>query len=62
MLDLGIVVVSYNVRDLLRECLTSALANRGLSFSICVVDNDSPDGSADMVAREFPQVDRKSVV
>ncbi|HLF24733.1 MAG TPA: glycosyltransferase family 2 protein [Anaerolineae bacterium] len=56
MLDLGIVVVSYNVRDLLRDCLRSALANRGLTFSICVVDNGSPDASADMVAREFPQV------
>lgn len=56
MLDLGIVIVSYNVRDLLRDCLKSALANQGVSFSICVVDNDSPDGSADMVAQEFPQV------
>lgn len=56
MLDLGIVVVSYNVRDLLRNCLRSVLANEGLAFSTCVVDNDSPDDSAGMVAREFPQV------
>ena len=55
MLDLGIVLVSYNVCDLLRDCLRSVLANQGISFSICVVDNDSADGSADMVAREFPQ-------
>ncbi len=56
MLDLGIVIVSYNVCDLLRACLQSALANHSLTFSICVVDNDSPDGSADMVAREFPPI------
>jgi GT2 family glycosyltransferase len=56
MLDLGIVIVSYNVCDLLRNCLKSALANQGIAYSICVVDNDSPDGSAGMVEREFPQV------
>ena len=55
MSALGIVLVSYNVCDLLRDCLRSVLANQGISFSICVVDNDSADGSADMVAREFPQ-------
>jgi len=56
MLDLGIVIVSYNVCDLLCDCLKSALANKGVSFSVCVVDNDSPDGSADRVEREFPHV------
>ena len=56
MLDLGVVIVSYNVCDLLRDCLRAALANEGLRFSMCVVDNDSPDGSADMVEREFPQI------
>jgi len=56
MFDLTVVVVSYNVRDLLRDCLNSALANGGVRFSICVVDNDSPDDSAGMAEREFPQV------
>jgi GT2 family glycosyltransferase len=54
--DLGIVVVNYNVRDLLRECLASVYESRGnLSFEVCVVDNASHDGSAEMVAAEFPQ-------
>ncbi len=56
MLDLAVVIVSYNVRDLLRDCLNSVLANHGAAFSVCLVDNGSPDGSADMVGREFPQV------
>jgi hypothetical protein len=56
MLDLGIVIVNYNVIDLLRDCLKSVYASTGVSFEVCVVDNASPDGSADMVAREFPQV------
>jgi len=57
MLDLGIVIVNYNVRSLLRECLASLYDGRGdLVYQVCVVDNGSQDGSADMVAAEFPQV------
>ena len=56
MLDLAIVIVNYNVCDLLRNCLTSVYASTGTHFDVCVVDNASPDDSADMVAREFPQV------
>ncbi|HEY5961220.1 MAG TPA: glycosyltransferase [Polyangiaceae bacterium] len=62
MLDLAIVIVNYNVCDLLRDCLKSVYASTGvaqgrpLGFEVCVVDNASPDDSADMVARDFPQV------
>jgi len=56
MLDLGIVIVNYNVRDLLRDCLESVYASQGeFVFEVCVVDNGSTDGSADMVEAEFPQ-------
>ena len=56
MLDLGIVIVNYNVRRFLRDCLASVYDSRGdLAFEVCVVDNASHDGSADMVAAEFPQ-------
>lgn len=55
MLDLAIVIVNYNVCDLLRNCLKSVYASTGVAFEVCVVDNASPDDSADMVAREFPQ-------
>jgi len=55
MLDLAIVIVNYNVCDLLRDCLKSVYASTGLAFEVCVVDNASPDDSADMVTREFPQ-------
>ncbi len=56
MLDLGIIIVNYNVCDLLSDCLKSVYASTGLTFEVCVVDNASADGSADMIAREFPQV------
>lgn len=57
-MKLGIVIVSYNVRDLLRVCLQSVYEDvartPGLKTDIVVVDNASADGSADMVADEFP--------
>lgn len=56
MNDLGIVIVNYNTRDRLRDCLQSLEANRGVSFLVWVVDNNSPDGSAAMVRAEFPRV------
>lgn len=56
MIDLAIVIVSYNVRHLLKECLASVYSSQGrFSYEVYVVDNDSGDGSADMVAIEFPQ-------
>jgi GT2 family glycosyltransferase len=56
-LDLGIVIVNYNVRDLLRESLASLFeGGEDLTMEVCVVDNASQDGSADMVASEYPQV------
>jgi N-acetylglucosaminyl-diphospho-decaprenol L-rhamnosyltransferase len=54
--DLGIVIVNYNTRDRLRDCLQSLEASRGVSFIVYVVDNGSPDGSATMVRAEFPRV------
>ncbi len=56
MHDLGIVIVSWNTRDLLRTCLHTVFASEGVTFRVVVVDNNSPDGSADMVRDEFPQV------
>ena len=57
MLDIGIVIVNWNTCDLLRRCLQTVFASDGsASFEVLVVDNASEDGSAVMVAREFPQV------
>lgn len=57
MLDVSIIIVSWNVRDLLKECLTSIYKyTTEISFEVFVVDNASSDGSADMVRELFPQV------
>lgn len=55
-LDLGVVILNWNTRSLLRDCLRSVDAARGhLDVNVCVVDNASSDGSALMVRAEFPQ-------
>jgi GT2 family glycosyltransferase len=58
---LSIVIVSWNVREDLRECLQSLLRDEGSrlesgEIEIIVVDNASTDGTAEMVNLEFPQV------
>jgi N-acetylglucosaminyl-diphospho-decaprenol L-rhamnosyltransferase len=56
-MDLSIIIVNWNVCNLLRRCLASIETNRGnLSLEIVVVDNASSDGSVSMVQQEFPQV------
>ena len=53
--DASVVIVSFNTRDLLRECLQTLDAQAdGVRYEAIVVDNASRDQSADMVAREFP--------
>lgn len=56
-LDLTVVIPNYNTRSLLRNCIDSIYRHtQGISFEIICVDGNSPDGSADMVAEEFPDV------
>jgi GT2 family glycosyltransferase len=50
-----IVIVNYNTRDLLRQCLAS-LRGHARRYPVVVVDNASTDDSAIMVEREFPEV------
>jgi N-acetylglucosaminyl-diphospho-decaprenol L-rhamnosyltransferase len=54
--DLAIVIVNYKARDLLRDCLRSVQASRGVSPDVYVVDNASADGAAEMMRQECPSV------
>src|SRR3990167_1397914 len=54
---LSIVVLSYNTKDLLRDCLLSLKKVKGeVNFEVIVPDNGSTDGSPEMVEKEFPWV------
>jgi N-acetylglucosaminyl-diphospho-decaprenol L-rhamnosyltransferase len=57
-MDLSIIIVSYNTRELLRGCLDSVFAGlgSGLEYEVIVVDNASADGSAGMLRDDFPRV------
>ena len=58
MIDLSIVIVNWNVRDLLRRCLHSIsnLQSPISNSEVIIVDNASTDGSVEMVRAEFPGV------
>ncbi|RME69418.1 MAG: glycosyltransferase family 2 protein [Chloroflexi bacterium] len=58
-MTLAIIIVNWNVKDLLADCLRSVeaeLARSGLPAQVWVVDNASTDGSAEMVRDQFPSV------
>lgn len=57
MVDVAIIIVSWNVRDKLRACLHSvAQSSPEISRTVIVVDNASQDNSVEMVRTEFPKV------
>lgn len=57
MKDVSIIIVNWNTRDILRDCLASAYAQtQDISYELIVVDNASIDGSAELVKRDFPEV------
>ncbi len=56
-MELSVIIVSYNVKYFLEQCLHSVLrASEGLSVEIIVVDNNSVDGSARLVREKFPDI------
>ncbi len=58
-MDISIIIVSWNVKELLAACLASvyaSLKDSHTEYEVLVVDNASSDGSADMVRERFPRV------
>lgn len=56
-MDLSIVVVNFNTRELLRACLASIAAETtGIQYEVILVDNASTDGSREMLEGEFPGI------
>lgn len=56
-MDLSIVIVSWKVKDKLRANLSALFNSQGdFSYEVLVVDNNSADGTIEMIKAEFPQV------
>lgn len=58
MINISVVVVNYNVKDMLLRCLSSlySRASDGISLEVILVDNDSKDGSVRAVKEQFKEV------
>ena len=54
--EVSIVIVNWNTRELLGNCISSIIRETTKSYEIIVIDNASTDGTATMVATEFPEV------
>ena len=56
-MDISIVIVNYNVKHFLEQCLYSVYKSlKDIKGEVFVVDNNSVDGSCQMVREKFPQV------
>lgn len=56
-MDLSIIIVNYNTKDLLQRCLESVFASRtDFLLEVIVSDNGSTDGSIEMIRSRFPAV------
>ncbi len=56
-MDLSVVIVNYNVKYFLEQCLRSVYkSGAGLEMEVFVVDNNSVDGSVEMIRKKFPGV------
>lgn len=56
-MKLSVVIVNYNVKYFLEQCLHSVEKSiEGIDSEVFVVDNNSVDGSVEMVAEKFPWV------
>jgi len=58
-IKLSVIILNYNTSGLLKACLSAVLESNGFegrNMEVIVVDNNSSDGSAEMVRKEFPEV------
>ncbi|GJQ59527.1 MAG: glycosyltransferase family 2 protein [Candidatus Scalindua sp. AMX11] len=57
MVDISFIIVNWNTRNILINCIDSIYQTvKGIDFEICVVDNNSNDGSQEAIRKHFPNV------
>ncbi len=57
MIDVSVIIVNYNTKDMIDNCLSSIYRQTvGISFEVLVSDNGSTDGSVEMIRQKYPEV------
>ena len=63
MKDISIIIVNWKVKKLLKKCLDSILKYKeDLDIEIFVIDNNSNDGSLEMIRSNYPEVNMISLL
>jgi GT2 family glycosyltransferase/lipopolysaccharide/colanic/teichoic acid biosynthesis glycosyltransferase len=63
LVDISVIIVNYNVKDLLEQCINSIIsASKNLTTEIIIVDNNSFDGSVEMLENKFSSVSSVKVI
>jgi GT2 family glycosyltransferase len=61
--DLSIIILNWNAKDLLKDCINSIYENtKDLNYEIIIVDNNSSDGSCDMVKENFLHIENCDLI
>lgn len=56
-MDISVIIVNYNTKDLIKDCIDSIIINtNNVSYEIIVVDNNSQDGSIEILEKSYPDV------
>ena len=55
-MSVSVIIVSWNNRSELKDCLDSLRSQSDQNFEIIVIDNQSNDGTAQMVKTDYPEV------
>lgn len=57
MIDVSIIIVNYNTKKLILDCLSSIKRQtNNIEYEIIVVDNNSNDGSQEAISKEYPEI------
>ena len=56
VIDISTIIITWNSQEFIKECLDSIFSQKGVSFEVLVVDNNSSDKTCKIIKKDFPQV------